>query len=418
TRRLDQQVIKRMPEGKVHNYMFEGTKSMIFKDVSSSWGFSMPTLSNGAAYADLNNDGNLDLVINDINGPLLIYRNNTRKLTHRHYIKILCRGDDGNTFGIGTKIIIKSKGMFQYNYVKTTCGFESSIDPSVFFGLDRDTVIDTLLVIWPNQKSQLLRNVKADQTLIVKEQNADGTINLLPRAVIKENSPFVDVSDSMNIDFRHREDNFNDFNQQRLIPHKISTEGPKIAVADVNGDGLEDFYVCGAKGQPGELFLQQPDGKFVKAYEPAFDADTLSDQVDAVFFDANGDGYPDLFVLSGGNEVSGKNPALLDHLYMNDGKGHFTLSKNALPVFYGNKSCVAAADYEGDGKMDLFVGGRVVAGKYGEIPESYLLINDGHGHFTDMTDRLAPGLRHIGMVTDAVWTDFNEDGKPDLVLVG
>lgn len=418
THKLDQKVISMMPEGKVHNYMFEGTKNMVFNDVSSAWGFSMPTLSNGAAYADLNNDGNLDLVINDVNGPLLIYRNNTRELTHRHYIKILCRGDDGNTFGIGAKIILKSKGMFQYNYVKTTCGFESSIDPSVFFGLDKDTVIDSLLIIWPNQKSQLLRNLKVDQTLVLREQNANDTLNLLPKAVTKANASFVDISDSIKIDFHHHQNNFSEFNLQHLIPHETTTEGPKIAVADVNGDGLEDFYICGGKNQPGELFLQQPDGKFIRAVEPALDADTLGIQEDAIFFDANGDGYPDLYIVNGGDEVSGNNAALQDHLYINDGKGQFTLSKNSMPVFYGNKSCVAAADYEGNGKMDLFVGGRDVPGKYGEIPESYLLINDGHGHYTDMTDKLAPGLRHIGMVTGAVWTDFNGDGKPDLILVG
>ncbi|TAN17749.1 MAG: RNA-binding protein [Chitinophagaceae bacterium] len=418
TRNLDQQVISKMPEGKVHNYMFEGTKSMIFKDVSSAWGFSAPTLSNGAAYADLNNDGNLDLVVNNINAPLAIYRNNTRALTHRHYIKIECKGDDGNTFGIGAKILLINHGKLQYNYVKTTCGFQSSIDPSVFFGLDKDTVIDTLLVIWPNQKSQLLQQVKADQTLVLEEQHAHSTINLLPHAVDKNKAAFADVTDSMHIPYKHKEDAFDDFKFQHLIPHKVSTEGPKIAVTDVNGDGLQDFYVCGAKGQPGELFMQQPDGKFIRASEPAFDADTLSDQTDAIFFDANGDGYPDLYIVSGGNEVEGKNPALLDHLYLNDGKGHFTLAKNPLPVFYGSKSCAAAADYEGNGHTDLFVGGRVVAGDYGAIPESHLLINDGHGRFKDMTGELAPGLKHIGMVTDAVWTDFDGDGKKDLILVG
>ncbi|HVB04432.1 MAG TPA: FG-GAP-like repeat-containing protein [Chitinophagaceae bacterium] len=418
SRMIDQEVIAMMPSGKVHNYIFSGSDSLKFTDQSAAWGFGKATLSNGAAYADLNNDGDLDLVVNNVNAPLSIYRNNARQINHNHYLKVMCRGSGKNTFGIGTKVLISIHGQLQYNYVQTTRGFLSSSDPTLLFGLGKNKEIDSLEVIWPDMKSQLLTHIAADQTLILQEQQAKDTVNCLLPTMNLAKLPFYNLTDSIALPYRHKENEFIDFDRQMLIPHEVSTEGPKIAVGDVNGDGLEDFYVGGAKYQAGKLFIQTRDGHFVLSNQSVFQADSLCEDVDALFFDANGDGYPDLYVVSGGNEFYDHMIPLLDRLYINDGHGHFTKDPGALPPMFTNKSCVKAADYDGDGDMDLFVGGRVDSRQYGVIPKSYLLVNDGHGHFRDLTDSLAPGLRHVGMVTDAVWTDFDGDGKIDLVIVG
>ena len=227
---------------------------------------------------------------------------------------------------------------------------------------------------------------------------------------------FADITDAVGLPYKHRENNFNDFNIQPLIPEKVSTQGPKLAVADVNHDGLDDFYVCGAKGQPGKLFIQTGAGKFFSADENVFASDSLCEDVNAVFFDADGDGDQDLYVVSGGNETE-TDISNADRLYMNDGKGKF-IKSTELPLLLGNKSVAIAADIDHDGDMDLFVGGRVVAGRYGDIPKSYLLLNDGKGKFSIADERIAPGLQNIGMVTDAAWTDLDKDGWPDLVIAG
>ena len=227
---------------------------------------------------------------------------------------------------------------------------------------------------------------------------------------------FVDITDSIDLPFSHRENNFNDFNVQALIPGKVSTQGPKLAVADVNNDGLDDFYVCGAKRQTGKLFIQTMNGKFSSVNETLFAADSASEDVNAIFFDADGDNDQDLYVVSGGNETETAT-SNADRLYINDGKGAFTKS-GRLPEINGNKSVAVAADVDRDGDMDLFVGGRVVAGRYGDVPRSYLLLNDGKGNFSIATEAIAPGLQSAGMITDAAWTDLDKDGWPDLVIAG
>lgn len=418
SRDMDIQVIRRMPSGKVHNYFFQGSDSLDFKDVSSSWGMNMPTLSNGAAYADLDNDGDLDLIVNNINAPLGIYRNNAREWTHAHYLKIVLEGSGGNTFGIGSKVVLINKGKLQMQEENPVKGYISSMDYPLIFGLAKDSTVDTLQVIWPDGNSQLLTHLHANQTIHLFQKNAHDHQNLLPREVPDSMRLFRNVRSAVGLSYVHKENtSYIDFNQQPLIPHMLSTEGPKMAIADVNGDGLQDLFLCGAKGQPGQLYLQNRSGNFSLSDQPVLDSDASKEEVDAVFFDANRDGFPDLYVASGGNENADSSEDLQDRLYLNDGHGRFSLS-DGLPKVGGNKSCVRVADVNGDGFPDLFIGGRAVSGAYGEIPRSYLLINDGHGHFKDMTDQLAPGLSRIGMVTDAVWTDFNNDGKPDLVVVG
>src|SRR5437867_5415251 len=289
-----------------------------------------------------------------------------------------------------------------------TRGFQSSVDPRLHFGLGAATQIDSLIVIWPDRRVQVLADVAVDRRLTLSQQDA----TLPPVSPLPPLPPlFTDVTARLGVDVRHLENSFYDYNRQPLIPHLLSTEGPALAIGAVTSDGLDDIYVGGAKWQAGRLLIQQRDGTFRASKQPAFEADSLAEDVDAIFFDANGDGHPDLYVVSGGNEFWGDAEALQDRLYINDGHGHFRRDAQALPRFSESGSCVAVA---GD---FLFVGRRV-ARAYGLPPRSYLLENDGTGHFRDVTLEEAPALAEVGMVTSAAWVDYNHDGKLDLIVVG
>ena len=413
TTRFDRTILKNIPSGKVHNFIYKGNIGNAFTDMSSQWAMTQEGYSNGAAYADLDNDGNLDLVVNNMFEEASVYRNNG--VSH-NYLTIQCKGAAGNNFGIGTKAYIINNGSLQYQQMMLTRGFQSSSEARLHFGLDTVSTIDTVLVVWPNQSYQLLTHVKTNQQLQVAEKDASGGFNYA--AFFPQKQPlFTNITDSVKLPWKHKENYYSDFNDQYLIPHMLSTAGPKIAVADVNGDGLDDIYVCGAKFQAGALFTQTKDGHFVNMNEPAFRQDSLDEDVDAIFFDANNDGHPDLYVVSGGNEYMGNAPQLLDRLYINDGKGNFTRS-TGLPAIYENKSVVTAADIDHDGDIDLFVGGRVVAGAYGIAPVSYVLLNDGKGNFSIATNGLADAVKNIGMVTSACFADINKDGWADLVVAG
>src|SRR5438876_8804975 len=302
-----------------------------------------------------------------------------------------------------------------------TRGFQSSVDPRLHFGLGGSTTIDSLRVIWPDRRSQTLTNVAVDRTLTLSQQDAagKGRQGRQGRQSDSTGEPlFEDVTEGLGIDFTHQENRFYDFHREPLIPHLLSSEGPALAVGDVDGDGRDDIYVGGAKWQAGRLFIQQHDGTFRMSPQPAFQADSLSEDVDAVFFDANGDGHADLYVVSGGNEFWGDDEALQDRLYLNDGHGHFHRDSLALPRFSESGSCVVPGEFNGDGHLDLFVGRRVVARRYGLTPRSYLLENDGTGHFRDVTLEEAPALAEAGMVTSAAWVDYDHDGRLDLIVTG
>ena len=425
SRQFDKELLSRQPPGAWHNYIFEGSPDLQFKDRSADWGFENATVSQGAAYADFNNDGSLDLVVNNMNSPAVIYRNNIRnERPEFHYLNIQLKAPSPNTFAIGAKVFLFVDGKPMYQELQPVKGFMSSVEPILHYGLGEKMLIDSMIIIWPNNRYQELFKVKTDQKLQVNYDAAktigiasqfDFIQNLLHQS---DESPFLDISSKLGIEFKHQENtSFNDFDKQLLIPHQVSTQGPKIAVGDVNGDGLEDFFVCGAKNQPSQLFIQQANGKFLPTNDSSFIRDAACEKVDAIFFDADNDGDLDLYVVSGGNEYSDESDALQDRLYLNDGKGNFKRSLT-LPHMSGNKSVVRAADYDGDGYADLLVGGRANSRFYGEIPTSYLLHNDGKGNFRIVTDSIAEGLSRIGMVTDACWTDINRDGKPDLVVVG
>ncbi len=410
----DDMALEKMPDGSSHPFLYKGDGHISFKDVSNDWGTgSMKGYFNGASYADLNNDGNLDLVMNVLNAPSVIMKNNASK---KNYISIAFKGNGLNTYGIGCKAYVFQKGKMQYEQMMPTRGFQSSSDVRLHFGLDSVSVIDSLLIIWPDQKYQVLKNINANKQLTAFQKDAAGIFDYANYFKIAP-TYFSNISDSINIKWKHKEDDFNDFNVQYLIPHEESTRGPKIAVGDVNKDGLDDFYACGAKGQPGVLMVQQKNGVFVSSDTAVFNKDAGCEDVDALFFDANSDGYTDLYIVSGGNEYMGNNSLLLDRLYLNDGKGNFIKSANSLPPIFENKSCVTVADIDHDGDLDVFVGNLASASAYGIPQTSFLLINDGKGNFTIDNNRTIP-LSNIGMVTSAVFADINNDGWKDLTVAG
>jgi hypothetical protein len=436
-------LIRKMPQVPIASYAYRNNGDLTFTNMAEAWGLGEPGFANGAAYVDLNNSGALDLVVNKTNAPAAIYRNRARELTANHYLQVALRGAGANTAGIGAKVIIKqggtggSGGQMQLLEQMPTRGFQSSVDPRLHFGLGASTQIDSLSVIWPDRRFQVLTNVAVDRMLTLSQTDATGRYaydggqgghgghgghggqgGRGARRAAARDLVFTDVPERLGIDFKHEEDAFYDFHREPLIPHLLSREGPALAIGDVNGDGLDDIYVGGAKWQAGRLFLQQRDGSFRPSAQRAFQLDSLQEDVDAVFFDANGDGHPDLYVVSGGNEFWGTDDALQDRLYLNDGHGHFRRDTLALPRFAESGSCVAVGDFNGDGHPDLFVGRRAVARAYGRTPRSYLLENDGRGHFRDVTLEKAPELAQVGMVTAAAWVDYDHDGRLDLIVVG
>jgi hypothetical protein len=408
---MDNLALDKMPTGEAHSYIFKGTKSEKFIDKSKAWGMQDTMLSNGAAYADLNNDGRLSLVTNNLNHPACIYRNVGPR---SHYLGLKFTGRQDNRFGIGTKVYLFCGGRLQYEQLMLTRGFQSSVEPKLHFGLGSRKKVDSMLVVWPNQQYQVLRNVQADRLMFINQKNAGGLFDYqkwFPPA----KPVFTNVTASVKINWKHQENDFVDFNQQPLIPHMLSAEGPRMAVADVNHDGLDDIYSCGGRGQPGALFIQQANGSFKESIQPDFKADAQSEGVDAVFLDVNHDGHPDLLVVSGGNEYPDGAVPLEDHLYINDGHGAFKRAAD-FPSIKKNKSAVAVADVNHDGYPDIFISGAPDAHGFGKIPENYLLMNDGHGRYHQAP--IPEELRYAGMIRSAAFADINGDGWPDLVVAG
>ena len=409
-------LLEQMPSVPLPNYAFRNNGDLTFTNVAAAWGLAQPGFSNGAAYVDLNNSGALDLVVNNVDAPASIYRNRARTANGAHYLTLVLRGEGKNTGGIGARVTIVHGGKQQMLEAMPTRGFQSSVDPRLHFGLGNSTRVDSLTVVWPDRRYQTLTNVPVDRLVTLSQTEARGRY-AFPRAAASAPT-FADVTKRVRIDFKHEENGFYDYTREPLMPHLLSAEGPALAVGDVNGDGLDDVYVGGAKWQPGRLYIQQRDGTFRASEQPALRADSLAEDVDATFFDANGDGNLDLYVVSGGNEFWGEDDALQDRLYLNDGHGNFHRDREALPRMAESGSVVVPGDFDGDGHLDLFVGRRVVARGYGLTPRSYLLRNDGAGHFTDVTTDIAPALAQAGMVSSATWLDYDGDGKLDLVVVG
>jgi hypothetical protein len=403
-------ILENVPSSDVKNYIYKNNGDLTFANKGASWGINIPSNSNGAAYGDLDNDGDLDLVVNNINRAAFVYQNEGD--SSAAYLKIRLKGSGKNVDGLGAKVTLYCKGKLQCLEQMPSRGYLSSVSQNLHFGLGKNKTVDSLRVVWLSGKQQVIRNIAANKQLVVAETDAkDSYRKPLPAKPVFEEilSPVASIQVKNNI---------NDYKRQPLLVNALSFKGPCMVKGDVNHDGLDDVFVGGDINQGGTVFIQQKSGKFSKDQKP-FLADAASEDTDAIFFDANGDGHDDLYVVSGGYGSFKDNDLLFqDRLYMNDGKGNFTKSVHSLPEMHVSKSCARAGDFNGDGWPDLFVGGRVVPSRYPENPKSFLLINDGKGHFTDQISKIAPGLEHIGMVTDAAAMDLNDDKKQDLVVVG
>jgi enediyne biosynthesis protein E4 len=408
-------LLKQLPGISSPNYLYRNNGDLTFSDKSAAWGMTEPSFSYGAAYADLDNDGRLDLVVNNIDGPAFIYKNVLPRDPSRHYLRVRLDGEPPNRRGIGSNITLFAGGQKQTIYQTPYRGFMSSVDDRPHFGLGRATVVDSLDITWPDGRYQRLVHVPADREIVVRQADARQR-----RPAAADPQPIFTAADPTHaIAYKQTADKQIDYSVQPLLPYMLSRHGPAIAVTDVNGDGLDDVFIGGSGDVPGKLFLQQKDGSFKEAAagEP-WEADKGYEDWAAVFFDANGDGLPDLYVASGGYELTPESPMLQDRLYINQGGGRFKRDPQALPPMLASKGVVRVGDFNGDGKPDLFVGGRLTPGNYPYPTRSYILRNDG-GHFTDVTEEVAPELVHPGgMITDAAWVDFDGDGQLDLVTVG
>lgn len=420
SKRVDyMRLINAMSSTPIADYAFRNEGGWRFTNEATRWGLATPNISSGAAYGDLDGDGAPDLVVSNVNAESFVYRNNARTLRRaHHWLQVRLTGRDRNPFAVGAAVTVHAGGERQLQELYPARGFQSSVDYTLTFGLGERTAVDSVVVHWPDGARSVEAAPSVDRLLSLSHPGPAAAAAPVNSASAPSGAPLLrNVTAGSNLTFAHLENDFVDFDRERLMPRMLSTEGPALAVGDVNGDGLDDVFLGGAKEQAGRLYLQTAGGSFAASPSPAFELDAISEDVSALFFDADGDGDRDLYVVSGGNEYSEDSPALQDRLYMNDGRGRFTRKDGALPANLASGSVVSAADIDGDGDLDLFVGSRSVPWRYGVDPKSQLLLNDGTGRFTDITER-APGLQTVGMVTDAIWSDADGDRRPDLLVVG
>lgn len=410
--------IEKMPSVELPNQAFQNQQGKNFRPVAKEWGFRTPHFSNGAAYADLDNDGDLDWVVNNINEPASIYRNTAREKSGHNYLTIHLKDTtSANTFGVGAKVYIESKAGFQYRYHSPTRGFQSSVSQALHFGLGEEDTVD-VIVVWPHGDTlgQRIEGVSANQRLLITKEAtfypdfAMRNANVCKSYLIEGPHVYMEKGNT----FTHQENAYTDFNVEPLIPHMLSREGPDIAVADVNGDGIDDYYICGASGQGGQLFIQTAKGKFNPSQKHWQDY-AQQEEVACAFLDVDGDEDPDLLIGCGGNQFREGSSLNRDRLYLNDGTGIFSLAMGYLPEIFSTTATIAVGDYDLDGDADIFLGSRAIPGSYGTPPQSYLLNNDGGGKFSQVAD--IPFDRE-GMIAEAEWADMDKNGFPDLILAG
>lgn len=407
-------LLENMPSIIQDNYAYKNQGDLTFKKTTNEWGLNGESLSSGAAYADLDNDGDLDLVINNTDQEAFVYRNNSELRTENNYIKLQLKGSDKNKFGIGSKVSIRLDSLSLFQELYPVRGFQSSVDPSLIFGLGTATQIKEIKVVWPDGKVTLQNNVDTNQTLLLEQKKA--LVQEINSAKSGTNTLFTALNIKGLSSYSHKENSYNDFDREILLPQKLSTQGPSMAVADVNGNDLTDVFIGGAKNQAGSLYTQQRNGDYKLAF--SFLKDSLYEDVGSVFFDANGDSKPDLYIASGGNEEEEGHENYNDRLYINLGNGKFSKRIDLLPDDTISTSCVIPGDFDKDGDLDLFIGARMTPGQYPISATSKLYLNNGKGKFTDATIDILGKNANMGMVTDAIWSDINSDGTEDLIVVG
>lgn len=408
-----------IPSTKLSNFVFKNEGSYSFSDQTINWGLGEPSFSSGSAYVDLDNDGDLDLVVNNVDMQAFVFRNNSSVVNpENHFVKFSLKGDKGNTLAVGSSVKLYLDGRTLFQEVMPMRGFQSTVDNRLNFGIGKATQIDSAIILWPNGKITKMDELQVDKTFFVDQSKA--TLKADVDIVRKAGFHFLDITSSIQLDYTHKENDFIDFDRDRLIFHMLSTEGPKVSVADINADGIEDFFIGGAKGQSGSLFIQDLPGKFHPSNTDLLALSKDSEDVGNLFFDADNDGDQDLYICSGGNDFSANSPSFQDRLYLNDGFGNFTSSFQVLPVSnrFESTSCVEAGDYDNDGDLDLFVGSRILPFSYGFPMNGYILNNDGSGNFRNVSSKVAPSLEKLGMITDAVWADLDGDKILDLIVVG
>lgn len=406
-------IIDKMPSKPLLNKMFCNQGNLKFADSALAWGFTKPSFSNGAAYGDLDNDGDLDLIINNVNEPSFVYKNNSRQFNKNKYLGIILKGQGPNTYAIGSTIKLFRGNQVLTREVMPSRGFQSSVSYKQIFGTG-NAGIDSIQVIWPDNSFTTITNPPVDTVLAITQAE----VNNLADYYTGKQLPVRPLMDAVNNSFdKHQENNYVDFYNDRNIPMMISREGPKAATGDVNGDGLDDVFICGSKGQASQLYVQTVKG-FLKREVPVFDEDKNYEDVSALFFDCDNDGDLDLAVGAGGNTKYEANAWMENRLYKNDGKGNFIKEADAFPANIDNNAVIIANDFNNDGSQDLFVGSRSMTNMYGPSPQSFLLLNDGKGKFTDIAAAKNPDIAHIGLITGAEWADITGDSKKELVIVG
>mgnify|MGYP006100121167 CR=1 FL=1 len=403
---------KLAPSNPLPNYIYKNKNGFEFENVTSKWNFALPSFSNGISYGDLDNDGDLDLVINNIDSPASIYKNNASG----NFFKVEFEGAEKNKFGYDTKVVIHHNNKIQTAENTVTRGYFSSIEPKLFFGLGLDKEVDKVEVFWKDGKYKVYNNITANT--ILKVRHSDAVMDENQKDKVKRKPLLKQISsESIGLSYKHLENEFDEFKEEILLPHNISQNGPYSSVADVNNDGLEDLFIGGSKDTSGILYLQNKEGKFKRSISQPWEKDKASEDLGVLFFDIDNDNDKDLFITSGGSEYKQGNPKLQDRIYLNDGKGFFTKTINRLPKIYESSQCVKESDIDNDGDLDLFIGTRLISGKYTHPASSYFLINN-NGFFKKSSQKNIKEFEDLGMVTDASFSDIDNDGDEDLLVVG